>query len=100
MEIVKTEPIDAVIPVDQGEVDTIAPSRSPQPPRLRRSGRIQVVLPTKRQLYGSNPPAFENASTFINSNNLLQAIVKKEEDRSAMYIRLVRNIASLLALYI
>ncbi|KAN0092780.1 hypothetical protein V8E55_003564 [Tylopilus felleus] len=75
---IKLEPTDAIIPAHQEDANTVA--RSPQP-RGRRT-RVEVVLPTKRQLYGSNPPEFENASSYIEKH--LKHVLKKEEEKSAI----------------
>ena len=65
----------------KGRLRVSAPLLGGKVPRRRHvpDRGIQVLLPTKRQLYGTNPPSFENASIFIRSSNLLKAAVKKED---------------------
>ncbi|KAG9315312.1 hypothetical protein JVU11DRAFT_4451 [Chiua virens] len=60
--IIKTEPIDSVVPI----VPVVS---------SHRKTRVEVLLPTKKHVYGTDAPEVENASTFIARNNL----VKKEE---------------------
>ena len=71
-----------MIPLHLEDAKPIRASRSAQP--RRRSGRLEVVLPTKRQIYGSNPPAFENASRVIAEKNLIGGRVKKEEEEEKL----------------
>ena len=77
-QFIKEEPVDSVVPPQEATSSSAVSRRSPQP--QRRSAGVEIILPTKRQLYGTNPPSFENASRFIAEKNLVTSVVKKEEE--------------------
>ncbi|KIJ62787.1 hypothetical protein HYDPIDRAFT_29938 [Hydnomerulius pinastri MD-312] len=76
---IKKEEVDDLRPLAsmKFEEDVRAEPHAPVPKRRRVN--VEVVVPTRRQVYGEELPAFEDASSFIARH--FGDIVKKEEEK-------------------